>query len=143
MTGRIILRIAYGIDVKSTDDPFVLMAEDALEAISVASQFRGMLFDMVPIRAWPCSASLVAKLAKYLLLVQKLPIWLPGSGFKKSLLERSQISSDMLSKPWDETIATVASFSFSLQLLFIHKVTDRHSHLLRRVATIDTLLHRS
>ena len=47
MTGQVIMGIAYGIDVAPHDDPYVSLAETALQAVMSAST-TGWTFDMLP-----------------------------------------------------------------------------------------------
>jgi hypothetical protein len=47
MAGQIIMGIAYGIDVSPHDDPYLSLAETALQAIESAST-TGWTFDMLP-----------------------------------------------------------------------------------------------
>jgi hypothetical protein len=53
MAGRIILEIAYGIDVLPQNDPYVATAEKTLHAISLATNMSGTLFDLIPWRRSP------------------------------------------------------------------------------------------
>ncbi|KAI0299840.1 cytochrome P450 [Russula brevipes] len=63
MAGRIILAIAYGIDVAPRGDPNVEVAEKAVGAI-IAGSLRGRIFDLFP-------------------FLVHMPWWFPGAGFKK------------------------------------------------------------
>ncbi|KAI0028105.1 CyP450 monooxygenase [Vararia minispora EC-137] len=94
MAGRIILRIAYGIDVRPRNDPFVLMAEEALHAIAVASQIGGNLFDMIP-------------------FLQKMPSWFPGTRLRETLRGMRPISTGMFEKAWKLTAAAIEDGSAS------------------------------
>jgi hypothetical protein len=47
MSGQVIMGIAYGIDIAPHDDPYVSLAEKALEAVESAS-IIGWTFDMIP-----------------------------------------------------------------------------------------------
>jgi hypothetical protein len=47
MTGQVIMGIAYGIEVAPHDDPYVSLAETALQAVESAST-TGWTFDMLP-----------------------------------------------------------------------------------------------
>ena len=47
MSGQVIMGIAYGIDIAPRDDPYVSLAEKALEAVESAST-TGWTFDMLP-----------------------------------------------------------------------------------------------
>ncbi|KAH9976327.1 hypothetical protein BGW80DRAFT_1292859, partial [Lactifluus volemus] len=48
MAGKIILGIAYGIDVLPQNDPYVAIAEKMLHSLSLATQSGGRLFSMIP-----------------------------------------------------------------------------------------------
>lgn len=50
LAGRIIMRSAYGIDVKSEGDRFIEIGELALQAASAASNAGSYLVDLLPIR---------------------------------------------------------------------------------------------
>ncbi|KAF8626581.1 hypothetical protein AX15_004794 [Amanita polypyramis BW_CC] len=63
--GAIILRIAYGYDVKEENDPFVAIADEALEQFSVSVSPGAFLVNLVP-------------------ALQLVPEWLPGTGFKQT-----------------------------------------------------------
>jgi hypothetical protein len=47
MAGQVIMGIAYGIDVAPHDDPYVSLAETALQAVESATT-TGWTFDMLP-----------------------------------------------------------------------------------------------
>lgn len=47
MSGQIIMGIAYGIDIAPHDDPYISLAERALQAVESAST-TGWTFDMLP-----------------------------------------------------------------------------------------------
>ena len=55
MAASVILSIAYGIDVQSADDPFVLTAEKALETVAIAGHPGSFLIDTFPLRAFSYS----------------------------------------------------------------------------------------
>jgi hypothetical protein len=52
MAGKVILRIAYGIDVKPRNDPYVELAEKTLHSIALGSTMGGLIFDLVPFRTF-------------------------------------------------------------------------------------------
>ena len=49
MAAQIIIKIAYGIDVQSQDDPYIDSAEEALEAMAFGTTARAGFFDAFPI----------------------------------------------------------------------------------------------
>ena len=48
MAGKIIMDIAYGIDVKSPDDKYITIGRDALYAMNVAGNVGTFLVDFIP-----------------------------------------------------------------------------------------------
>jgi hypothetical protein len=55
MSGQVIMGIAYGIDIAPHDDPYVSLAEKALQAVESAS-ITGWTFDMLPF----CASSMIS-----------------------------------------------------------------------------------
>ncbi len=49
MTGRTILSVAYGIDVKESDDYFISLAKQALDVFAKATE-KGRLINLIPAR---------------------------------------------------------------------------------------------
>ncbi len=47
MTGRTILSVAYGIDVKESDDYFISLAKQALDVVAKATE-KGRLINLIP-----------------------------------------------------------------------------------------------
>ncbi|KAI0348399.1 cytochrome P450 [Trametopsis cervina] len=64
MAGSKILKIAYGIEAQEEDDPFIYMAEKAMESVSATVNAGSYLVDILP-------------------FLKYLPEWIPGAGFKK------------------------------------------------------------
>jgi hypothetical protein len=50
MAGEEIIDISYGIDVKPHNDPYVKIAEHALESVSATTNPGSYLVDILPIR---------------------------------------------------------------------------------------------
>jgi len=57
MAGQIILTVAYGIDVRPQEDPFVEDAENMLRAMAFGSTSEASLFDTIPWRIFYCPLS--------------------------------------------------------------------------------------
>ena len=49
------MRIAYGVEVRDEDDPYVMMLEQAVSAINEASKLKALLLDLVPICRMSCA----------------------------------------------------------------------------------------
>ncbi|KAI0033059.1 cytochrome P450 [Vararia minispora EC-137] len=102
MAGQVILRIAYGIDVLPQNDPFVELAEKALQSVTLATSLGGSIFDLVPI-------------------LKSMPWWVPGAGFKKEAEKWRPIVQDMVDKPFAATQTAVnqgdAPFSVAASII--------------------------
>ncbi|THV00167.1 cytochrome P450 [Dendrothele bispora CBS 962.96] len=64
-SGAIILRVAYGYDVKEAEDPMIGISTQAMDNFSKASVRGGFLVNYIP-------------------LLLKVPDWFPGTGWKKT-----------------------------------------------------------
>ncbi|KAG2152670.1 cytochrome P450 [Suillus bovinus] len=100
--GAIILRISYGYEVKESNDPFVDIADRALEQFSLATAHGAFMVDMIP-------------------LLAKVPEWFPGAGFKRLAREWHKNVEEMASAPYnfvrDQMAAGIAPKSFTSALL--------------------------
>ena len=76
-----ITKIAYGIDVQESDDPYILRAEDALDGLNQATIPGAFWVDFFPI-------------LKY------VPRWFPGAGFQKKAAGWREINAIMIEKPF-------------------------------------------
>ncbi|VDB88748.1 unnamed protein product [Peniophora sp. CBMAI 1063] len=86
LTGRIIMRIAYGIDIQDHDDPYVRIAEETMDAMNTGATFKGLIFDFVP-------------------FLKYMPAWFPGAGFKNYAAKMyPSVSRASLDVPWDAMI---------------------------------------
>lgn len=63
MTGAITISMAYGIKVQPDNDPYIEIAENALIALAVGAQPGAFLVDSFPV-------------------LEYVPAWFPGAGFK-------------------------------------------------------------
>ena len=52
MAGSGIMRIAYGIEVKDNDDPYIQTAEDVLKVVIRASNVGQYLVNLMPFCEW-------------------------------------------------------------------------------------------
>ncbi|KAJ7821598.1 cytochrome P450, partial [Mycena olivaceomarginata] len=67
MAGEVIISVTYGINVQPADDPYVVLAEEAIKSLSYARVPGRFIVDSIPI-------------LKY------LPEWFPGGQFKQNVL---------------------------------------------------------
>ena len=49
MTGKVIMRIAYGADLEDPKDPYVHFAEKTVCLMNLGVSFSGLLLDLIPI----------------------------------------------------------------------------------------------
>ncbi|EMD37282.1 hypothetical protein CERSUDRAFT_153819 [Gelatoporia subvermispora B] len=89
MAGAIIIQTAYGIEVQSKDDPYVHIAEKAIEGPSAASTPGKYLVDALPI-------------LKY------VPSWFPGGQFKREAAEFRNWADALLNVPFDALSRRIA-----------------------------------
>ncbi|KAG6908024.1 hypothetical protein DXG01_006443 [Tephrocybe rancida] len=80
IAGSIILRISHGYEVEANNDPFVELADKAMEEFSLSTAPGAFLVDVLP-------------------LLRYVPAWLPGTGFLKKAKEWSAITNEMVDQP--------------------------------------------
>ncbi|KAJ6448362.1 cytochrome P450 [Mycena sanguinolenta] len=84
MSGEAIMSIAYGIQVTSSDDPYVGLAVKAVHSFAVATVPGLYLVNTFPI-------------LKY------VPSWFPGAGFKRQAAKWRVLARGMMEMPFAET----------------------------------------
>ena len=80
--GAIILRISHGYDVLWQNDPFVKLAEQALDAFSIATQPGRFLVDIFP-------------------SLQYVPGWFPGTAWKEFARRGAKLREDVYAIPYE------------------------------------------
>ena len=75
------MKITYGINVRDSDDPYISIAEEALNGIAEAANPGAFWVDFVPI-------------LKY------VPSWFPGAGFQKKAARWGEINKAMIENPF-------------------------------------------
>jgi hypothetical protein len=81
MAGSTIIDIAYGLEILTSDDPYLKRAEECLQIIVQAGNPGSYLVDILPACA-PHHSSLPA-FFNLLSLVKYVPEWMPGASFKR------------------------------------------------------------
>jgi len=76
-----IMKVAYGIDVQESDDPYIMIAEEAVNGAKQAAVPGAFLVDLLPI-------------LKY------VPSWFPGAGFQKKAAHWRKVNETMTEKPF-------------------------------------------
>ncbi|KAJ7118254.1 cytochrome P450 [Mycena epipterygia] len=102
MAGEIIISVAYGIDVLPLNDPYITIAEEAVQAAIAALIPGRFLVDSIP-------------------LLKHVPDWFPGAGFKRQAKEWSQLGRALEDRPFAEVKRQLAlgtaSHSFARESL--------------------------
>ena len=77
------MKIAYGIDVQESDDPYISLSEEALNGINEAAIPGAFWVDLFPI-------------------LKFVPSWFPGAGFQKKAAHWSSVNAAMTQKPFSQ-----------------------------------------
>ncbi|KAJ7221702.1 cytochrome P450 [Mycena pura] len=90
MAAKIVMSVAYGIDVLPSNDPYVDLAEKAVDGLVTAVVPGRFLVDSIP-------------------LLKYVPAWFPGAGFQREASTWRKLARDMLEKPYAEAKQKIAS----------------------------------
>ncbi|KAJ7844804.1 cytochrome P450 [Mycena leptocephala] len=90
MTGALMMDVTYGIDVRSSDDRYIGIAEEAMHGLSVASIPGTFLVDTIP-------------------ALKYVPNWVPGADFKRKAKQWRKVTRDLLEVPFSEVKRNIAS----------------------------------
>jgi len=112
MAGSTILDIAYGLDIRTTDDPYLKRAEECLQIIDKAGNPGSFLVDIIP-------------------ALKYVPEWMPGASFKRKAREWRGVAERFYTIPFDfvkESMkeGTAKSSFTSLALRDITEKDDRN-----------------
>jgi hypothetical protein len=84
--------VAYGIEMKSKDDPYVRMSERAMSGLVLAGTPGRWLVDVLP-------------------FLKYVPSWFPGAEWKRQGAVWRSWQDDMRTKPFNVALANIVSFS--------------------------------
>ena len=76
-----VMKIAYGIDVQEFDDPYLSLAEEALNGLNQAAILGTFWVDLFP-------------------LLKYVPSWFPGAGFQKKAAHWRKVNARLAEKPF-------------------------------------------
>ncbi|KAG1883945.1 cytochrome P450 [Suillus subluteus] len=114
--GAIILHISHGYEVKENNDPFVNIADHAVDQWSRATAPGAFMADVVP-------------------FLVKVPEWFPGAGFKRVACEWHDTLEEMVSAPYkfviDQMAAGIAPESFTSRLLRGNPLSKEDEHIVK------------
>ncbi|KAJ7498244.1 cytochrome P450 [Mycena galericulata] len=89
VNASLILNVTYGINVLSSNDPYIDLAEKAMHGLSVASIPGAFLVDTIP-------------------ALKYVPSWIPGAGFQRKAKEWRKLAREVLEVPFIEAKRNVA-----------------------------------
>ncbi|KAJ7032278.1 cytochrome P450 [Mycena alexandri] len=102
MAGETIMSLTYGIDVLPAHDPYISLAEEAVNSAAVATIPGKFLVDSIP-------------------MLKHIPDWFPGAGFKRRAREWRKLSRRVQEVPFNEVKHQISSgttpYSFAAQCL--------------------------
>ncbi|KAG2366934.1 cytochrome P450 [Suillus spraguei] len=114
--GAIILRISYGYEVKENNDPFVDLADRAMNQLSRCTATGAFMVDLMP---W----------------LANIPEWFPGTEFKRLAREWHQTLEEMVDAPYkfvkDQMAAGIAPLSFTSNLLEGRTLSAEEDHTVK------------
>ena len=83
--------MAYGIEMKAKNDPYVRMSERAMSGLVLSGTPGRWLVDVLP-------------------FLKYVPSWFPGAGWKRQAAVWREWQDDMRTKPYDVAVANIVSF---------------------------------
>ena len=110
-----ILTFAYGYHVQPKDDPYMELADRAMEGVKAAMNPGSYLVDFIPIRASNYSHYISNKILTCQYTVKYVPEWFPGATFKSQARVWKKALDDAMDVPWDSmkrTMVRLAAFSW-------------------------------
>ncbi|KAG1829894.1 cytochrome P450 [Suillus subluteus] len=114
--GAVILRISHGYEVKENNDPFVNIADRALDQVSRATAPGAFMADVVP-------------------FLVNVPEWFPGAGFKRLAREWHDTLEEMVSASYkfvlDQMAASISPESFTSNLLGGGPLSAEDEHVVK------------
>ncbi|KAF8450341.1 cytochrome P450 [Boletus edulis BED1] len=114
--GAIILRISHGYEVKEHQDPFIDLADRAVDQFSMSTATGAFMVDVIPSLAY-------------------VPDWFPGASFKTKANEWRVTLEEMVQKPYqfvkDQMAAGIAPESFVSNLLEGRRLSAEEEHIVR------------
>ena len=81
LSSAIVMNIAYGIEVQEFDDPYLSLAEEALNGLNQAAILGTFWVDLFP-------------------LLKYVPSWFPGAGFQKKAAHWREVNAALADKPF-------------------------------------------
>jgi hypothetical protein len=99
-----IMKIGYGITVQESDDPYISIAQEAMNGLAEAG---------VPGTFW----------VDFLPILKYVPSWFPGAGFQKKAARWGEAVNAMVDKPFHHVKEQVVRFFSSAHQLQVNQIT--------------------
>ncbi|THU82960.1 cytochrome P450 [Dendrothele bispora CBS 962.96] len=106
--GAIILHVTHGYSVQEGEDPFVTLADTAMEQFSLSVSSTGFMVNMIP-------------------ALQYVPEWMPGAGFQKTAKEWAATLEEMVDRPYQWVKSKVANGTAEMSFIS-HLLNEKASH---------------
>ncbi|KAJ7125761.1 cytochrome P450 [Mycena crocata] len=90
MAGALIMKVTYGIDVLSSNDPYISVAKEAAHGVAIATIPGTFLVDTIP-------------------LLKYVPDWFPGANFKRQAKQWRELTQDLQEVPFAEAQRQIAT----------------------------------
>jgi hypothetical protein len=100
------ISLAYGLDIKETDDPHIKRAETSAESITDVTSSGMYLVDIFPI-------------------LRHVPSWVPGAAFQKQAKILRKTQEDFRHLPYEETIRNIVRLLCQKILQMTDLIGDR------------------
>ena len=97
-----VMKIAYGIDVQEFDDPYLSLAEEALNGLNQAGILGTFWVDLFP-------------------FLKYVPSWFPGAGFQKKAAHWRKVNAALAEKPFRYVEdQLVGEYYFEMFMCLVH-----------------------
>jgi hypothetical protein len=121
-----ILEVAYGYQAKDENDEYIDLVARAITNFSAAAAPGAHIVDTFPWRKWYRFMTLLSfpTLKIIFHIVESLPDWLPGMGWKQVAKEYSAVTHDFLNIPFQYVLKNRVSRQTILGVLIVtHRPT--------------------
>lgn len=93
MAGETVLSIAYGIEIKQDNDPYIEASAEGVHPVIAAAAPGAFLVDSIP-------------------LLKYVPAWFPGASFQRKARRWRALARTMLEMPYAEAKRLIVSTEF-------------------------------
>ncbi|KAJ7021454.1 cytochrome P450 [Mycena alexandri] len=90
LAGALIMEVTYGLEVESTEDPYIQIAEEAMHGLGIACIPGTFLVDLIP-------------------ALKYVPSWFPGADFKRKARRWRDVTRELVEFPFAETKRRMAA----------------------------------